>query len=131
MKRPTHVRPVPVLLLVAAVLMSAGCSTELNSCESGELPAKWAEVKLQLIEDASVCAYNGGKSAYLTYKGVEYFELHDKYAEKLKSDGREFSLAKQNRQFFAASRDGKSFTFGFSDCRVPLTTCSRVNVSGP
>ena len=58
MKRPTHVRPVPVLLLVAAVLMSAGCSTELNSCESRELPAKWAEAKLPLVEGASVCAYN-------------------------------------------------------------------------
>jgi hypothetical protein len=132
MKKSAFVRLMPILLLVGAVMMSAGCSTELTSCESKQLPSKWAEMKLPLVEGtSSVCTWNGGKDAYLTYKGVEFFELHDKYAEKLKNDGWEFSLAKPDRTFFAARKDGKSFTFGFDDCRVPLTTCSRVHVSGP
>jgi hypothetical protein len=40
MNKSAFVRLMPVLLLVGAVMMSAGCSTELNSCESRELPAK-------------------------------------------------------------------------------------------
>jgi hypothetical protein len=44
-------------------------------------------------------------------------------------DGLKFSLAKRDRTFFTADKDGHSFTFGFHDCRKMLSTCSRVHVA--
>jgi hypothetical protein len=122
------VRLTPILLLFAGVLSSAGCGGGL-SCEGRQLPAGWAAAKIPLLEGGTVCTWGGDKNAYLAYNGVEYFELHDRYVERLKNDGWKFSLAQQDRHFFAAEKDGKSFTFGFDDCRKMLSTCSRVQVT--
>ncbi|HEX7313977.1 MAG TPA: hypothetical protein VF297_08640 [Pyrinomonadaceae bacterium] len=116
MKKSTSMRLIPVLLLFAGVLSVAGCGDGL-SCEGRQLPASWAQAKLPLLEGGTVCTWDGDKNAYLTYNGTEYFELHDKYAERLRNDGWKFSLGKQDRTFFAADKDGNSFTFGFNDCR--------------
>jgi hypothetical protein len=130
MKKSTLVRLMPALLLFAGVLSSAGCGGgDGLSCEGRQLPASWAPAKLPLLEGGTVCTWDGDKNAYLTYNGVEYLELHDKYAERLKNDGWKFSLGKPDRTFFAADKDGQSFTFGFDDCRKMMSTCSRVQVT--
>ena len=122
-------RLLPVLLLFVGALSSAGCGGgDGLSCEGRQLPASWAPAKLPLPE-GTVCTWDGDKNAYLTYDGIEYFELHDKYAERLEKDGWKFSLAKQDRTFFAADKDGQSFTFGFNDCRKMMSTCSRVHAT--
>jgi hypothetical protein len=130
MQKFTLVRLIPILLLCAGVLSSAGCGGgDGLTCEARQLPVSWALARLPLLEGGTVCTWDGDKNAYLTYNGVEYFELHDKYAERLKDDGWKFNLAKQDRTFFAADKDGQSFTFGFDDCRKMLSTCSRVHVT--
>jgi hypothetical protein len=131
MKKFMSVRLISVLLLLAGVFSPAGCGGGGDglSCEGRQLPASWTPAKLPLPEGGMVCTWDGDKNAYLTYNGVEYFDLHDKYAERLKNDGWKFNLAKQDRSFFAAEKDGNSFTFGFDDCRKTFSTCSRVHVS--
>ena len=115
MKKSTSMRLIPVLLLFAGVLGAAGCGGgDGLSCEGRQLPASRAPAKLPLLEGGTVCTRDGDKYAYLTCNGNEYFELHDKYAERLKNDGWKFSLGKQDRTFFAADKDGNSFTLQLS-----------------
>jgi hypothetical protein len=130
MKKSTLVRLMPALLLSVGVLMSAACSNYL-SCEGSQrqLPARWVEAKFPLVEGGSICSYGEDKNTLITYDGVEYFEVYDKYAERLKADGWRFTLSESERTFLAAEKNGKSFAFGFRDCEKILSTCSHVNVT--
>lgn len=129
MRKMKAIRLLPALLLIGGVFSLPGCGVEV-ACKGGqrELPAQWLEQRFPLIEGGSVCSYEGGKQATIRYKGREFFELHDRYAEKFESDGWKFSLGKQDRSFFAVEKDGASFTMAFSDCHDTYVTCANVSV---
>ncbi len=126
------IRITSVIVLIGTVLWLGGCSNnDLTSCEGTELPAAWSAAGFSPIEGGTVCAYNHGKSAIITYKGIEWLELHDKYADKVKNEGWTFVKDSPDRTFFWVSKNGKGFTYSFTDCSKLFSKCSRVDITGP
>ena len=116
MKKSTVIQLLLTLILIAGLSISSGCGTD-DACEGGQkqLPAALAEVKFPVVEGGSICS-RSGKGATIRYKNMFFKKVHDKYAEKAKSDGWTFSQAQPDRTFFILNKGGKSYSLAFDEC---------------
>ena len=141
-----------LVLIATGLAVLCGCSSAV--CDKGKQPltGNWAEKKLPAVEGAEVC-FCDQKKIGIVHRNAEFFELADKYAEKLKAEGWKVSPMRRDgnlRSFFIQQdKDGKfagksieelinakgTISLYFHSCFFPslrdrMSTCSEVEISG-
>ena len=140
-----------LVLIATGLAVLSGCSSAV--CDKGKQPltANWAEKQLPVVDGAEVC-FCDQKKIVVVHRNAEFFELADRYAEKLKAEGWKVSPMRRDgnmRGFFILQdKDGKfagksieefinakeTIALRFIPCLFPslrdrMSTCSEVEIS--